>query len=480
MALEGDPALISRFDNLSRMADLRRRQSDLAGQHAKLTVEFGPSYPRVLEVASQLRQVRDDIHVERNLLIQRFKHEYLAAKARESMLHSALERQKQEASQVNERSIQYAQLKRDTDSNRKIFDALLDRLKEAGISAGMRANNVRIVESARVPDRPARPNVPFNLRLGFVTGLVGAVALAFLFENMDATLRSMEQVEALTLLPVLAVIPYSTELTSGPPANGSRLNGSKHQAPVRPGSLQPFLQSPSARVELALVASPRSQLAESYRALRTSILLSTPGSRPQIIMVTSSATQEGKTTTSVNTAIMLARQGGRVLLVDADLRRPSVHHLFDISSRRGLSTFLAGADPDPETVAVPGVPGLFVVPAGPVPPHPAELLASGVMREQLMRWRVEYDHIVIDTPPVLSVTDAVLLSVEADAVVLVIRASSTTKEALRRSRDLLLQVNSRLMGVIVNAVDASSPDSYSYYFGSKHGGGYYEEATQTV
>ena len=480
-ALQGDPVLISRLDSLGRMTALRRRESELAGQRASLAVDFGPSYPRVAEVASQLQQVREEIALERKLLIGRFRHEYAAAKERASMLHGALERQKQESSELNERSIQYAQLKRETDSSRKIFDALLDRLKEAGISAGLRANNIRIVESARVPVRPARPDVPLNLLLGFATGLAGAIALAFLFENMDSTLRSMEQVEAVTSLPVLAVIPFSAELISKPPAAGSRPNGRKHRlAGPSDGSLQPFLQRPGQHAELALVARPRSELSESYRALRTSILLSTPGSPPQVIMVTSSLTQEGKTTTSVNTAILLAQQGGRVLLVDADLRRPSVHQLFDISSRRGLSTFLAGEDADPETIAVASVPGLFVVPAGPAPPHPAELLASSVMREQLMRWRVEYDHIVIDTPPVLSVTDAVVLSVEADAVVLVIRASSTTREALRRSRDLLLQVNSRLMGVIVNAVDSSSPDSYSYYYGAKNGGGYYEEAAQTV
>ena len=479
MALQGDPSLIGRLDQLTRMTELRHRESELAGQRAKLAVEYGPSYPRVVELASLQQQVKDDLRAERNRLIQRFKHEYLAAKERESMMKSALERQKEEASRLNERSIQYSQLKRETDSNRKIFDALLDRLKEAGISAGLRANNIRVVESARVPVRPARPNVPLNLLLGFGTGLAGAVALAFLFESMDSTLRSMEQVEAATSLPVLAVIPFSAQMQSGQPGNGVRPSGGKHPVGKSPEqSVQPFLQRPSERAELALLASPKSQLSESYRALRTSILLSTAGSPPQIIMVTSAVAQEGKTTTSVNTAIMLAQQGRRVLLVDADLRRPSLHHFFGISPRRGLSTFLAGEDADPEIVAVPSVTGLFVAPAGPAPPRPAELLASAIMGEQLQRWRIEYDHIVIDTPPVLSVTDGVLLSVEADAVVLVIRASSTTKEALRRSRDLLLQVNSRLMGVIVNAVDANSPRAYSYYYGSTNGGG--EDAAQPV
>ncbi len=477
MARQGDPALIIQLDRLGRMGELRQRESELAGERAKLGVQLGPSSARMLEIASQKQQVRNDIQAERTRLTRRLKVEYVAAKERQDMLRSALEQQKQEALRMDERSIQYSKLKRETETNRKIFDALLERLKEAGISAGMRSNNVRVIEPARVPDRPARPNIALNLLLGFATGLGGAVALAFLFENMDSTLRSMHQVESVSAFPVLAVIPFSAALR-GAQAKNTPQAGRELDVPMAtaPG---PLMQPPGQRGELALLANPKSELAEAYRALRTSILLSTPGSPPQIIMVTSALPQEGKTTTCVNTAIMLAQQGSRVLLVDGDLRRPSIHEYFHLQNHRGLSNFLAGEDIEPDPMAAAGIDGLFVLPAGPVPPHPAELLASKAMRTQLLRWRLEYDHIVIDTPPVLSVTDAVLLSVEADAVVLVTRAASTTRDALRQCRDLLLQVNARLLGVIVNAVDPRASDSYSYYYGSKNGRGYYEEIPQT-
>jgi capsular exopolysaccharide synthesis family protein len=217
-------------------------------------------------------------------------------------------------------------------------------------------------------------------------------------------------------------------------------------------------------------------MAEAYRALRTSILLSSLGSPPKVILVTSALPQEGKTTTSINSAIVLAQKGSRVLLVDADLRRPGIHHKMGLKPRAGLSTLLAGSDSfESLVIPSPQLPNLFVLPAGPPPPHPAELLGSQLMKNYLMQWREKFDHIIIDTPPALSVTDAVLLSVDVDSVILVIRSGQTTKEALRRARDILHQVNARIMGVVVNAVDLQSPDLHYYYYGTKYGGQYYEE-----
>jgi capsular exopolysaccharide synthesis family protein len=194
-------------------------------------------------------------------------------------------------------------------------------------------------------------------------------------------------------------------------------------------------------------------------------------------MVTSALPQEGKTTTSINTAIVLAQKGGKVLLVDADMRRPSIHQTFKLRNRSGLSTILTGSNTTEQlVVASPILPNLFVLPAGPPPPHPAELLGSEAMRDLLNSWRNQYDHIIVDTPPVLSVTDAVLLSVEMDTVLLVIRSAQTSKDALRRSRDVLSQVNAKVMGVVVNAIDLQSPDAYYYYYGSNYAGRYYDES----
>jgi capsular exopolysaccharide synthesis family protein len=229
-------------------------------------------------------------------------------------------------------------------------------------------------------------------------------------------------------------------------------------------------------VETVTQVRPQSQMAESYRALRTSLLLSNLGAPPKVIMVTSARPQEGKTTTSVNTAIVLAQKGVRVLLVDADLRRPSIHKTLGMGPRSGLSNVLTGSATVQQTVTTsPIQPNLFVMPAGTPPPNPAELLASSNMRDLIAELRQQYDHIVIDTPPTLSVTDAVVLSPRADATILVIRSGQTTKQALRRARDILMQVNAHVAGVLLNAVDLNSPDYYYYYEYQGKYSQYYQE-----
>ncbi|HEY6766234.1 MAG TPA: CpsD/CapB family tyrosine-protein kinase, partial [Candidatus Sulfotelmatobacter sp.] len=216
--------------------------------------------------------------------------------------------------------------------------------------------------------------------------------------------------------------------------------------------------------ELVSQSRPQSQMAESYRALRTSLLLSNLGAPPKVVMVTSALPQEGKSTTSINCAVVLAQKGVQVLLIDADLRRPSIHKTLGMGPRSGLSNVLTGSTTLRQAITVSTVmPNLHILPAGTPPPNPAELLASTNMRDVLEELRSQYDHIVVDTPPSLSVTDAVVLSTRADAVVLVIRSGQTTKQALRRARDILTQVNAKVSGVLLNAVDLSSPDYYYYY-----------------
>ncbi|MGZ4819133.1 MAG: CpsD/CapB family tyrosine-protein kinase, partial [Terriglobales bacterium] len=215
---------------------------------------------------------------------------------------------------------------------------------------------------------------------------------------------------------------------------------------------------------------PRSQSAEAYRALSTSLLLSGSGTPPKVFVITSPLPQEGKTSTAINTAVVLTQTGARVLLVDCDLRRPSVHRALGMPNRSGVSTLLAtGKGFDSVVIKSPVIENLYAVPAGPPPPQPAELLASKFFQECLTRWKQEYDHVVIDTPPVLSVTDAVVLSVHADAVVLVVRSDVTTKNALRQARDLLVQVNARITGTLLNGVDLTSPGSYYYYYSYGYG-----------
>src|SRR5580704_10367188 len=349
-----------------------------------------------------------------------------------------MDKQKQEANRLNESAIEYSLLKRDLETNRTLYEGLLEKLKEAGVTAGLRSTNIRPVDEARVPTAPAEPNVPRNLTFALALGLTTGIGLACLLEGVDNTVRTPEQAQVISALPSLGMIPLGSRIGTDSSTKRSLLVASSREV-----------------VELVTQWRPQSQMAEAYRALRTSLLLTSLGAPPKVILVTSALPQEGKTTTSINTAIVLAQKGTRVLLIDADLRRPTIHKTLGMGPKTGLSNVLTGNATLQQTMVRSTIlPSLWVLPAGTPPPNPAELLASTNMRDVLAKLREQYDHIVVDTPPTLSVTDA---------VVLVIRCGQTTKQALRRARDILAQVNARVSGVLLNAVDLASPDYYYYY-----------------
>jgi polysaccharide biosynthesis transport protein len=443
----------------SLLDNLRSKQADLKIQVAELSTQFGSAYPKVAQLSSQLKEIDTQIQGEMRKITARVRSDYMAALQREGMLRAAMDKQKQEANKLNESAIEFSLLKRDVETNRQLYEGLLEKLKEAGVTAGLRSSNVKIVNVARVPTGPSEPNVPRNLAFAFVLGLTSGVGLAFLLENLDNTVRTPEQAQIISGLPSLGMIPMGS----------GRIEATNHK--------RLSVASSKEAVELVTQARPQSQMAESYRALRTSLLLSNIGSPPKVILITSALPQEGKTTTSINTAVVLAQKGVRVLLIDADLRRPGVHKTLGMGPRSGLSNVLTGSAKLQQTITKsPMLPTLFVLPAGTPPPNPAELLASSNMSNLLTELRDQYDHIIIDTPPTLSVTDAVVLATKSDAVVLVIRSGQTTKGALRRSRDLLAQVNAKVTGVLLNAVDLNSPDYYYYYeYQGKYGARYYRE-----
>ena len=446
------------------LSSLRQQQTELEAQDAQLSTEFGSSYPKVQEVRNRLKLIQGAYNKELQNGIRRVQNDYEAALKREQMLQQALAAQTTVADQLNVSAIQYKLLKEEADSNRQLYDGLLEKLKEASLAAALNSSNIRIVDKARVPMTPARPNIPRNLEYALVLGLLGGIAIAFVLESMDTTVRTPDQVEALSSLPMLVMIPVKEELQRHAPR---RVTGMLKGAPLE--------QVPA--VSLVTCLEPQSEIAEAYRALRTSILLSSPGGPPQSIVVTSPMPQDGKTMTSINTSIVLAQQGKKVLLVDADLRRPSVHRAFGLRQGPGLSNVLSGGADAGAATFITRQQNLFVMPAGAMPPQPSELLSSTILQELLLQWREEYDHVVIDSPPVLSVTDAVLLSVQASAVLLVVRANQTTTGAVLRARDLLLHVDCNLLGVVLNAVDLTSlGDYYSrsryslYYTDSKRKG----------
>lgn len=449
---------------VSMMNTLRARHADLDTQRAQLMTQFGPRYPKVAEIDNQLTQIDKEMAAENSRLRDQARDEYLAALQRENLLIAAFNQQKQEANQLNESAIEYSVLKRDAEANRQLYQDLLQRLKEAGVSAGLRSSNIRIVDVARVPTGPIKPNVPRNIQFGLLLGLACGIALAFTLESLDTSIRTIDEMIAVSTLPALGTIPLQAT------ANGS----------LRKRLKTASLELESTDSALITYARPRSEAAEAYRSLRTSILLSSYGGPPKVILVTSAIPQEGKTTVSANSALVLAQRGGRVLLVDADLRRPGMERMFGFRARGGLSTVISGTHKF-EDVAVPfaDLPNLTILPAGPIPPQPAELLGSSVMKQYIARWREEFDHVVIDSPPCLSVTDAVVLSPEADRIILVARSGKTTKIVLRRACDLLTQVNARVMGIVLNALNTHSTEGY-YYYGGRYSDRYYDEAQETV
>ncbi|MBI2677330.1 MAG: polysaccharide biosynthesis tyrosine autokinase [Candidatus Koribacter versatilis] len=466
-AKSGDRKVLANTSPNMLVERLRQQESDLQTQLAQLTTQFGPSYPKVLELNNQLKQVQSTLETETTKIQGKLESEYLSAMSRERMLSAALEKQKQAANALNEKAIQYTLLKRDADSTRQIYEGMLAKQKEAVVTAGLRSNTIRIVDPARVPVLPSHPNVPRNMLIGFLFGLTAGIALAFVQEMLDNTVKTPEEVTYLTNLPALGMIPLNKRLTE---KTQKKANGNGAMALTRKDTWRES-------TELVSHSRPKSEIAEAYRALRTSILLSSLGAPPKCILVTSALPQEGKTTTCINIAIVLAQKGAKVLLVDADMRRPSIHNKLALRARGGLSTLLTGSDTMANVlVNSTEVPNLHVLPAGPPPPHPAELLGSTVMKSYILEWREKFDHVIIDSPPCLSVTDAVLLSVDVDAVALVLRSGQTPKDAVRRARNLLFQVKAKVLGVVVNAVDMRSPDMYYYSYASKYGSYYTDSA----
>jgi exopolysaccharide transport family protein len=458
-----NPDALSSVLQDAALASLRQQQTQLQIQYAQLRTQLGSEYPKVREVQNQLSEVNKAYQEELQSGVLRVQNEYYTAVKREQMLKGALDEQTAVANQLDENAIEYRILKQEADSNRQLYDGLLEKLKEASLAAGLNSSNIRIVDKARIPLFPARPNVPRNMLFAVLLGLVGGVAVAFALEAVDTTVRTPDQAQSLSGLPVMAVIPFKTDMGSAKAQGaGSRLLLTAKQSSTRAGALVSYLE-------------PQSEITEAYRTLRTSILLSSAGHPPQVIVFTSALPQDGKTMTSVNTAFVMAKQGKRILLVDADMRRPSIHKAFDMRPEVGLSNVLSGLAKWKDAVQPTMEATLFLLPSGPLPPHPSELLGSGSMQDLIREWRKEYDHIIIDSPPVLSVTDAVLLSVQADMVTLVVRSGQTTMGAVRNARDLLLHLKAPLRGIVLNAFDLQSPDYYYYYYSGSKYGGYYTD-----
>ena len=424
--------------------ELNMLRGQLAGakaNYATLESSLGPNHPQAKAVKAQIDEYVKEIDEEQNRLITQAKQTYVIAKANEDQTTAALEAQKTDAYKLRDQLVEYTLRQREYEANRTLYDSLQQRLRTASVQSGLESLEVDVVDQALPPAEPQLRPQSTVILTALVFGLLAGIVAAFLMESLDTGLRSIAEIESITELPSLAIIPRA-----------------------RRSSVDQAATLSTAQRNVGILTQPKSQFAEAFRSLRTSLLLSNTGHPPKYIVLTSATPSEGKTTAASNLAAIMAQRDTRVLLIDGDLRRPNIHHRFGLNGKIGLTTVLTGATKLEETVQrVPEIPNLDILPSGPVPPFPTEMLSSEAMETILKRCGELYDYIVIDSPPILSVTDGVILARQADAVVLVVRHGKSSKHVVRRARDLLLRSGAAITGIVLNAVDLNSPEYYGYY-----------------
>jgi capsular exopolysaccharide synthesis family protein len=432
--------------------DLKQSYIQLEAQYMKLSETYKPDYPEMVRLKNQMEAIHRRIDVEVTKIIDGIRNEYESFLRREALLRQAFAEQKARAMDMKQKAIQYNILKREADTNKELHKGLLQRMKEVGVSAGMTASNIIIVDQAEVPIGPYKPDKRLNLILAAVVGLFLGMGLAFFFEYLDNTVKTPQDLEQFIQLPSFGMVPEISY------ERRKRLESGNH--------------SP---VELITYSHPKSMLSESYRNIRTSILLSFSEKPPKRIVITSPNPSEGKTTTAINTAIALSQTGAKVIIIDCDMRNPRVHRVFEEENGVGLSSFLSGNAALDAVILKSEIPNFYYIPAGPIPPNPSELLSSNLFKEMMDNLSQTFDNIIVDSPPILGFADSIILSKCVDGVVLVVLAGKTPKETLSHAKELLHQVNAKILGVVINRVDITRSDygyyyyRYQYYYGAREG-----------
>ncbi len=459
---------------------LQEELGRLEVQASELSVKYGPENPRVAEVQQKIQTLKAQVKDTRGTLADKLKADYERAVRDELSLKNALAIAKSEAVEQNQNSIQFDILKREVDTAKQLYTDFLNKTNQANLAIAEQHNNLRMIEPAEVPAAPIGPQRLRTILLGFLVSLAIGMGLAFFLEYLDNTVTSVEDVHRIAGLPTLAVIPAISDSS----ARAMKL-ASRKQLTAKTGSLEAATQGTGALLSVAggaggaVTEAPRApakpvipgdhvaSVMEAYRMLRTSVLLSTAGNPPKTILFTSSQPGDGKTTTSINTAISLAQLGSSVLLIDADLRRPSVHRALRVDKSAGLTNYLSSGRVELDDVVQHSrIPKLDVLTCGPIPPNPAELVASDRMRNLLEEAAARYEHVIIDSPPLMHVTDPVILSTMVDGVILVVQSGRSTRDIVRRARQELVNVGAKVFGVVLNNFDVKKEgysSDYSYY-----------------
>jgi polysaccharide biosynthesis transport protein len=463
LAEAGDYSSLPGVVDNKLMQDLTERLADLEKEQAALTPTFTSTYPKVKQIQSQIDDIQKFLNQERKRAAQGIIDDYLAAVRREGLVREAFEQQQQQANLVAGRVVQYNILKREVDTNKQLYEGLLQRLKEAGVSAGMNASNIRIVDAAVAPTRPISPRPVLNLGLALLLGLGCGIGVAFLQEHLDNTLKNSEDIERLLRVPALALIPSRESLSQTSSDVYGLSNGNSKPSLGNGGSLQKL--SGKSWIRIDGNGTQHSALSEAFRGLRTSVLLSAVGRPPRSLTFVSAEPGEGKTTIASNLAISLAQLGKRVLLIDGDLRRPCVHKLFDIEDHSGgLVTYLTGAEEWRGLVQSTSIANLDCLVCGPVPPNPSELLSSDRMQTLIREGMEEYQFVLVDAPPLLNVADGRILATMVEGAILVVKGGFTPRELAQQAQLHVRDVGAHLIGVVLNDVDVRHNGYYHGYY----------------
>jgi polysaccharide biosynthesis transport protein len=451
--IEGGPPMLAppgATQNLqgSLLQNLRNSLAQLASQYAQLKAQYGPNYPDVKQAKAQLGEIEQAVNAEQTRVLNESEVAYAAAKKNQDMTAAAFSRQKADAFRSRDDMVKYQILTHEYEANRTLYEGLLERLREAGIVSGLESSEVDVVDMADVPTKPYGLSRFAVIFISVFFGLALGSGSALVAESLDLTVHNIDDLEAYIKIPALAVLP-DYELDPVKRKKSSPRNGVDENRLL-------------ARIEV--LAEPRSQFAEGIRTLRTSILLSHANRLPKVLLFTSAMPSEGKSTVSSNTACVFAQHGAKVLLIDADLRRPTQCSRFGLPSKLGLSNYLVGSATIEEiTFRIPDVPNLYVIPSGPVPPSASLLVGSDSMTELIRSQAKAFDYVLLDSPPTMSISDSTVVGNLSDVIILVVRDGVSTKKTVLRARNLLHRSGTSCPGFVFNGVDAKSSEYYDYY-----------------
>jgi succinoglycan biosynthesis transport protein ExoP len=475
MVKSGDPELISGLagnslagasagvnNSFTLLQNLRGQQATLQTQIASDTSKYGSANPKLEDERASLDSIDIAIQQEVKRIGERAQNDYRAAQLAENDMQSLYQKNRLAADKLNDKAIEYSIVKQEALESRGLYETLFQHLKEAGVIEGLHSSNITVVDPGRIPAKPVKPNVPVYLGLSLCGGLFLGSMGALFAEAMDDRVQSAEMVERSLQAPLLGVLPMAG---AGAKSLSSYLSSRPKEKLITAGENIPV------PTNLAALDAPNTAFTEALRGLRTSLLLSRSEAPPKVILVTSAAEGEGKSTIAANLGAVLAQNGGKVLLVEADMRRPGLSRRFKFDSATGLSSLLSGSKKPTQIEAFAGLPNLSIIPAGPIPPYPSELLGSKRMREVIEQWSKEYDFVLIDSPPMLAVTDAAILSKLSDVTLLVSRHAQSTRKGLERAYRTLRSDEATKVGVVLNGISRESA-SYGEYYGY-YGDSYY-------